>query len=71
MSAETEAIIVAGNRARAAGSGYFDNPYLKAAALPAATGEPVEVWALKERAWSFGWEMENAVRSLGTQNLAP
>lgn len=61
----------AGANARALGTPYFDNPYLKAEALPAATGEPTASWVRKHGAWAYGWEMEGAVRACGSENPRP
>lgn len=58
-----EAIQKHGANARARRESYFDNPYLKAANMPAATGETLEAWNAKAEAWSFGWRMEDAIRA--------
>lgn len=58
-----QTIVMEGATARAVGRSKFDNPFLKSDRCPAATGEPIEVWAAKERAWNFGWHMEDGVRA--------
>ena len=58
-----QAIVMRGANARAAGVSVFDNPFLKAANCPAATGGMIAEWLAKERAWDFGWQMEDAVRA--------
>lgn len=64
-----EAIQRHGANARVRGESYFDNPYLKSANCPAATGETIEVWSAKHEAWAFGWEMENAIRACGAPSV--
>lgn len=53
----------AGANARARGESQFSNPYLRSDAMPAVTGEEIEVWVSKARAWDAGWRMEDAIRS--------
>lgn len=51
-----------GANARAHGLSRYDNPFLKSTALPATTGETMEVWVAKHDAWNLGWTMEDAMR---------
>lgn len=63
MDQEThEAIQKRGANARAAGLDKLANPYLKADAMPAATGEDLTEWVVKHDAWHLGWTMEDAMR---------
>lgn len=52
-----------GANARAMGQGKFDNPLMKDAAMPRATGETLEQWVAKLDAWDLGWAVEDAMRS--------
>lgn len=56
-------IVKQGANARALRRSEFDNPFLRAESCPAATGETVEQWQAKERAWHFGWTAEDATRA--------
>ena len=58
----TTAIERVGAQARARGETFLANPYLRSAALPAATGEALSVWQAKHDAWWRGWTMEDAIR---------
>lgn len=60
---QSEVIQKAGATARAMGRSEFDNPYLKADKMPAATGEAMDEWQAKHDAWHFGWTAENAMRA--------
>lgn len=57
-----------GANARAAALSALDNPFYKAEAMPAATGESVERWLPKVQAWDLGWQIEDAIR--GAQRSA-
>lgn len=52
----------AGAEARARGETFLANPYLRSAALPAATGEALATWQAKHDAWHRGYMMEDAIR---------
>lgn len=57
-----------GANARANGLGIYDNPFLREAALPAATGESIETWCLKADAWELGWKAADAKMREGAQH---
>ena len=59
---ERHALQREGATARAAGRSPFDNPFYAAEKMPAATGETVASWNERAEAWSFGFEMEHAMR---------
>lgn len=52
-----------GANARSRRESQFDNPYLRADHMPAATGESVEVWNAKHDAWEIGWRAEDLMRA--------
>lgn len=60
---DAERLQLRGANARAMGLSFLDNPFYKSEAMPGHTGENVSEWERKARAWSDGWELENAVRS--------
>lgn len=40
----------------------WDNPYLKARAMPGHTGESPTLWQAKVEAWEAGWKEQSAAR---------
>lgn len=58
---EIIAIQKRGAEARAHGFTALDNPFLRATALPAATGESVETWLRKHDAWELGFRIEDVI----------
>lgn len=51
-----------GANARALGQSFLDSPLYRPENMPRTTGESPEVWAAREAAWRFGWEMEDRLR---------
>ncbi len=59
---QTTAAEKAGAEARARGASFLDNPYLRAEAMPAATGATLADWRALHDAWHRGWTLEDAIR---------
>jgi hypothetical protein len=62
MENDLQELQAQGANARALGRSELDNPFLKSAAMPAATGDAVEHWNAKAEAWALGWKIEDAMR---------
>jgi hypothetical protein len=52
-----------GAAARALGASFLDCPLYRSDGVPAATGDPIEVWNSKVAAWQLGWKLEHAMRT--------
>lgn len=61
---EHASIQLDGAAARAANQSRFENPFLKSENMPAATGETVEEWTAKWRAWGIGWQAEDLLHDV-------
>lgn len=59
---EHEHLQRAGANACALGRSELDNPFLRSAACPAATGETLDVWMAKYDAWHLGFTLEALMR---------
>ncbi len=46
----------AGAQAFAAGVRRADNPFVRLLKVPAVSGLPFEVWAIRSAAWERGWD---------------
>jgi len=51
-----------GAEARAKGSSFLENPFLKNEHQPAASGESIDTWQRKHDAWHLGWTAEDIER---------
>lgn len=51
-----------GAQAARQGLTRWENPYLKAQAMPGHTGESPTRWQTKVDAWEAGWDMETVAR---------
>lgn len=55
-----QGIILQGIAARRS-SECWDNPFYKAEAMPAATGQSIQDWTAQATAWQSGWNLQDAL----------
>lgn len=61
MEVDLKQLSLDGANAYRLGRNELDNPFYKADAMPLTTGESLEVWQQKAKAWTVGFQMERAI----------